>query len=98
MKKLLKKLDKKTDWVYPLYFYVVHAFGILMFSLLITSVPVTYIPGLEKYSFLVSLGLYILLILFSYKIANRLIRKWLIITSMIVGALYFLVRIIFLKN
>ena len=97
MRKFLKKLDKKTQWIFPFYFYAIHSFGILMFSLLITSAIAKYIaPSAEKYDFGVSLALYILLILFSYAMANKLIRKWLTVSSIGLGALYFLVRIFYL--
>jgi len=97
MKKFLKKLDKKTQWIFPFYFYAVHSFGILMFSLFIASAITRYIvPNAEKYDLGISLALYILLVLFSYAMANRLIRKWLTVSSIGLGALYFLVRIFYL--
>ena len=52
MKKFLKKLDKKTQWIFPFYFYAVHSFGILMFSLFIASAITRYIvPNAENVSY-----------------------------------------------
>ncbi len=103
MKKLLKKIDKKTDWIFPLYFYTVHAFGILMISVFIATILGEYIiPSLEKYEIIIILVAYILLVLLSHKLLvllshkldTKLIRKWLTITSIGLGALYFLIRIL----
>jgi hypothetical protein len=87
LKKAIKKIEKKTDWIIPFYFHLIHVLGLILASVLITSPLVAISPLIETYKFIVFLIFFFLLLTFSYVISFKYFRRGIIIaTSILLGA------------
>jgi len=86
MKKLLKKIDKKTTWIYNYYFDFIHAFGLFFGALLITEGAFS---NMKNYKLIFFLIIYSTFIIISNKMsAYKQFKIRMTITAIIMGLIW----------
>lgn len=92
MKKTLKDINKKTDWIYLYYFEFIHAFGLFIGSLLFSTLITKWlILELENYKLLFFLLMYIPLIITSNLLtSDKRFKKSITSTAIGLGLIWIL--------
>lgn len=86
LKKMLIKLNKKTNWIYNYYFEFIHAFGLFFGALLITEWT---FPNIENYKLIFFLIIYSIFITVSNKMsAYKQFKSRMTITAIIMGLIW----------
>lgn len=90
MKKLLKKINKKTGWLHYFYFQMVHVFGLFMLAAIIATVIFkTIFPQLGSYMILALLIMFASFITLSISLTkDKRFRKSLIQIAIIITMVY----------
>ena len=88
MKKLLRKLNKKTDWFIPFYFQFIHAFGLLVGAFLLTLWGISFFQILKPYSKFILLLIWTFLVIVTSKLAFKGWRKGFLISTGILLIIY----------
>jgi len=90
LKKLLKKIDKKTNWVYDYYFDLIHAFGLFMGALILSTLITKWIfTSLENYKLIFFIISYTIFIIVSNKMTlDKGFKKRMSITAIIMGLIW----------
>jgi len=82
--KIIRYLNKKSRWILPLYFQVIHALGLLVASLFIFLGTNILFPTLkEGYKITIFFLMWGVLILFSSYVGDKTWRKGMLICSLI---------------